>query len=101
MAAQNCPPPGQGIISICNPLGSESFEDLINNLINWVFNIALVVVPLMLIFAAFKFVTSEGKPEAVQQATDLIWWAVIGFVIILLAKGLVTLLKNILGVTTI
>ena len=87
------------IVCICNPLGTQSFEGLINNIINFLFRISLIIAPLMFIFAGFLFVTSEGNPEKVKQAKDLIWWTIIGFVIILLARGLVEMLQSMLGVS--
>ena len=89
----------QNIIKIENPLGTNTFEGLINNIINYLFTISLVIAPLMFIFAGFLFVTAEGKTEKVEKAKDLIWWTIIGFVIILLARGLVEMLQSMLGVS--
>jgi len=51
----------------------------------------------MLIIAGFLFVTSAGNPQQVAQAKSLILWVVIGLTVILLSKGLVTIITGILG----
>ena len=90
---------GQGSITITNPLGSLKFEDLLNKLSTFVFNIALVLAPVILVFAGLLFVTSGGKPEQVQKAKNLILWTIIGFAIITLSRGLIAILRQFLGIT--
>ena len=58
----------------------------------------MAIAPVMLIIAGFLFVTSGGSPERVQTAKKMMLYTLIGLVIILLAKGLITMLKSILGV---
>src|SRR3989338_9646842 len=57
---QTCPP---GQICLQNPLKSCSFTDLINNILTFIFNIALVVTPLMVVIGGFMFISAGGKPE--------------------------------------
>ena len=88
-------PPGK--TCICNPLNAPDFETLIGNVINFIFMIATVVAPLMILIAAFLFMTSGGNPDKVNRAKDIIVYTAIGYAIILFAWGLVSLLKDILG----
>jgi hypothetical protein len=83
---------------IDNPLQAESFEELIDNIIGFLFDIAIVLAPLMIIWAAFLFLTSAGSVEQVNQAKRIIFYTAAGFIIILLAKGFITMVKQILGV---
>jgi len=83
-------------ITFQNPLEADTFEELIDNVIDFLFNIALVLVPLMLIIGGFLFVTAGGNISQIDQAKRLIGWAVVGLIIVLLAKGLVDLLLEIL-----
>ncbi|MFQ6049551.1 MAG: pilin [Candidatus Paceibacterales bacterium] len=88
-----------GWIRIENPLTADTFGELVDKLINFIFTIAIVLAPLMIIIAGFLFVTSGGKPEQVAKAKTIITWTIIGFIIILLAKGIVALIDQILGVS--
>ena len=92
------PPPGGGNgFSIVNPLSAESLEELVENLIDFIFKIALVLAPLMIIIAGFLLVTAGGSIEQVTKARRIILWTVIGFLIVLLAKGIVAIIKGLLG----
>ncbi|XOB42123.1 MAG: hypothetical protein ACKKMP_01950 [Candidatus Nealsonbacteria bacterium] len=87
------------VIVIENPLAEGTqFEDIIDNLIDFIFNIAIVLAPLMVVIAGFLFVTAGGNLEQTQRARNIILWTIIGFLIILLAKGIMAVIENLLGV---
>lgn len=88
---------GAQVVEIENPLKAESFEDLINSLINFIFWISLAIVPLMVIIAGFYWLTAAGDLKKVKTALDIIKWTVIGFAIILFARGLVAIIRHVLG----
>jgi len=88
-------PPGQ--ICIENPLEADSFEDLINAVINFIFYIALGIAPLMVIVAAIYLITAGGNPDNVQKAKDIILYTCIGLLIIFLARALIAVVKAALG----
>jgi len=83
-------------VTIENPIDADTFEELIENIITFIFNIALALVPLMIVIAGVYFVTAAGNPEQVQKAKGIILYTLIGFIIILLARGFVEFLKQIL-----
>lgn len=90
------PPTGQ--VCICNPLKAEGFESIINNIIDFIFKIAIVLAPLMIVVGGFMFLTSSGDLQKVSQAKKLMIWAAVGFIIVLLAKGFMSMLESILGI---
>jgi len=90
-----CPP---GHICIENPLEAESFEDLLNSIVNFIFYVGIAIAPIMIMIAAFFFLTAGGDPKRVDTAKQIILWTVIGLAIILLAKGLISVLRQIIGV---
>jgi len=98
-----CVPPGGGggpgptIVNFPNPLGTTTFTGLINNIINFLFSIAVIVAPILLVIAGIIFMTAAGDPTRVSTARRMLLWTIVGFGIILISKGLVTLLQNILG----
>jgi len=83
-------------ITIEPPTGHKTFGDLIDAIVDFIFNIALVVAPLMIIIGGFYFVTATGDPGKVQTAKNIIWYTIIGFAIVLLAKGFATILTGLL-----
>lgn len=92
----SCPP---GKICIPNPLKAKSFEELILNIVSFLVRIAIPIMTLMIIIGGFYFVTAGGDPQKISQGKQLIKWALIGFIIILLAEGIIAAVKEILGIT--
>lgn len=86
------------IIRIENPLEAGSFETIIDNLIDFIFKIAIVLAPLMIIIGGILFVTAGGNIQQIGRARKLILWTAIGFLIVLLSKGIVGIINKILGV---
>jgi hypothetical protein len=84
------------IITITNPIKATSFGELVGGLLNFLWWIAVALVPLMIVIAGFYFVTAAGDPSKVEKAKGIILYTVIGFFIILLARGFVELLQRIL-----
>ena len=83
-----------GVIEIKSPIEATSIEALVNNLINFIFYIALAMAPLMIIIGAFYLLTAGGSPSRVETGRNIILYTLIGFVLILLAKGLVALIQQ-------
>ena len=83
------------LVEIKNPLKADSFQELILDIVDFLFNLAIPIMALMIIWGGFLFVTATGKEESIRQGKQLILWAIIGFIIILLAKGLIAFLQNI------
>lgn len=62
---------------------------IINTLANWVFSILLAIAVIMLLLAAFNWLTSGGNEEKVGSARKMLIWALVGIAVALAAKGLV------------
>lgn len=93
---RGCPTvPGQ--VVICNPLKVCDFQELVDKIIDFIFFVAIAIAPIMLIIAGFIFLTAGGNPQKISQAKSLILYTVIGFVVVLLAKGLIAILESVLG----
>ncbi len=70
--------------------GSENYElidvlYLIGNIISIFLILASVVAVIYIIIGGFKYVSSVGNPETIQQAKSTLLWAIIGLVICLAA----------------
>jgi len=87
---------GSGV-SLENPIKAKSFEDLIVNIINFLWRIAIIATPLMIVVGGIIITTSAGNPEQVRTGKNTIIWALAGFALILMSRGLFNLIKGIIG----
>ena len=71
---------------------------IVTRITNWIFGILMAVVVVMILWAAFEFLTAGGSPEKVGAARQKLTYAVIGIVVALLARSVVPIVKLILGI---
>jgi hypothetical protein len=81
-----------GVIS--NPITATSFTELVDAVIEWILNIAMVLAPLVLVYGGLTYITAAGDTSKMTQAKKIILYAVIGFILALLAKSLVDIFKE-------
>ena len=79
--AQTCPP-GQ----ICNPIQLGSFEAVIGAIASLLARVAIPLVSIFFIYAGFLFVTARGNDAKLKSAKDVLYYSVIGALIIVGAK---------------
>ena len=88
-------------ITFKNPFEKDfqnlTFEKLIENIVNFIFWVAMAIVPIVIIIAAYYLLTSGGDPEKVRTAKRIIFWTFIGLIIVLLGKGIISIIWQILG----
>jgi len=82
--------------TIPNPVPWDTLEELIGRLIEWIIGIALVVAPLIIVFAGFSYATAGGDPSKIEKAKTMLLYAAVGMAVVLLAKSLVDSLKKII-----
>jgi len=85
-------------ITLTNPIEQDTFDEFINAIIDVIFNLLLALMPIIIIIGAYFFITAGDDLKKVETGKKIIFYAIVGFIIVLAAKGLVTLLKNALGV---
>ena len=85
-----------GAIRICNPIQACEFNELIENIISFIFNVAVALAPLMIIIGAFYIMSAGGNPKRIETGKNIILYTVIGFAVILFARGLINIIQNIL-----
>ena len=88
-------------VTIENPLKAKTFWELIDNIINFIFYLAIAIAPIMFIIAGFYFITAAGDPEKINTAKKMILWTLVGLLIVMSAKGLIALFQEIFGITPI
>lgn len=90
-----CAPAGS--VVICPPTTHGTFADLVNSIIDFIYTIALVFAPIMFIVAGFTYITSIGEPAKVKKAYDIAFWTAVGLLIVLLSKGIIIVIQDVLG----
>ncbi|TSC98200.1 MAG: hypothetical protein Greene101447_163 [Parcubacteria group bacterium Greene1014_47] len=93
-----CPGITKSADAIQNPLKTLCFSGILDSILNVIFTLSLIVVPFVVIYAGFLYVTGGSNPAQITKARDTLIWTAIGFGVILIAKGLPFILKDILGI---
>ena len=84
-------------VTIPNPLTSNTITGLVDQVATWLLGVGLTISTIIIIWAAIVFMTSGGSEKRVTTARQTLWYAIIGIVILLLAKGVTSLVANFLG----
>lgn len=88
----------QGGIQIENPLEWESIEELIDRITDVVFYLVLVAVPVAVLIGAIYILISAGDTEKIKIGKNTIIYSLVGLVIVFLAKGIIALVRYVLGI---
>lgn len=83
-----------------NPLGLETFQDLVRLVGRAIFDLAIPIAVILIIYAGFLMITS-GAPGAAgnfKKGGQIIYYVSIGLAVIFIGRGFVTLIKSILDV---
>jgi len=70
---------------------------ILENIGNWIFVAAVLIVPVMVIIGAVMLLTGGSDPTRLAAAKRLLLWAAIGFGLALLSKGVFTAVRSIFG----
>lgn len=89
--------PGAGRTLPAGPKSGTALLDLVDVVTNWVFAIFTVLTVIFVLLAAFQFVTAGGDAEKVGEARQKLIWASVGIIVALASKGLVPVVRTIVG----
>jgi len=84
---------------LLNPLSATSTSALIENVGRFLIGVSTALVAIFILWGAFLLMTSGGSPERVEKGKKTIFYAILGFIVLLVAGGVATLIANILGGT--
>lgn len=84
----------QGSGKFENPLAFDDIQDLLAAILTAVMVISTPFVVFFLVYGGFKYVTAQGKPEQIKEATNSILYGVIGGVIIIASYTIIRIVKN-------
>ncbi len=75
----------------------DHYVTLLNTVIDWLFVILMIFAVIMLLWAAFLYLTAGDDEEKLKKAKSIIIYAVIAVVIAIVANGVPTLIRTFLG----
>jgi len=64
---------------------------------NWMFYFLIILSIIMIVVAAYMYLTSNGDPEKVGKATKSLTYAAVGIAVGILAKAIPVLIGSIIG----
>lgn len=71
--------------------------DMVNRITNWAFTALLAIVVIMVIVAGIMFTTAGGNPEAQTKARTILLYALVGFAVGMIARGIIALVTMIMN----
>lgn len=87
-----------GGTSLPNFLGEgATFPTLLERIVDFLLTLAGPLAVIMILWAAFLYITSSGNTSRIEQAHKVILWTVVGVGVLILSKGLISLIVDILG----
>jgi len=81
-----------------SPIRATDFDEMLTGIFSWLWPISSAIAVLMIIIGAYLFVVSSGDPKKIILGKKIIIYALVGLAIVMMAKGIVELVKLILGV---
>ena len=81
---------------ICPFSTYTSIEEVLAKVSDYLFLLAIVVCPLIIVIGAVIFLTSAGDPSRTRLGRSLITWAIIGLAVILSAKIFISIIDRII-----
>jgi len=71
--------------------------DMLDTIADWAFAILMGLAAIVLIIGGIQFITAQGSSEKVSSARQWLIWALVGVAVGVAAKGLVAVVRSILG----
>lgn len=84
-------------VELPNPIGIDTFGELVNVIGLWIFNLAIPIAVIVIIYAGILMLTAGGNPGKFQKGAKALWYAVLGLAIVFIGEGFVTLIESILS----
>lgn len=79
---------------LVNPLKADSLEELLMIVLDAAIKLGGIVITLALIWVGFLFVKAQGNPTEIKKAREALVYVVIGALILLGAKAILTVIQD-------
>lgn len=81
-------------VVFANPIKYGTIPQVINAIINFIMIVSIPLLAGVVIYGGLLMITSSGEPEKFNNGWKTILFAVVGFIVILLAKGIALAVNN-------
>lgn len=88
----------------------EIINDLPNNsgvgaanlatVLNWVYVAGGIIAVGVIVYAGIKYILSQGQPDKMKQASQIIAYAVVGLIVVVLAAAITAFVSGLIGGST-
>jgi len=75
----------------------EKIVGVLGTVAAWLFTILMALAVVMVVYAAFLYLTAAGNPERITSAKKTLIYAIVAIVVALVAGGIPVLILNLLG----
>ncbi len=79
-----------------NDPNTGDMQCIVNNITSWVLGLAGLVIVLMIVIAGVRYIVSAGNPNQTEGAKKTLVGAIIGLIIIILAKVLISIVVKLI-----
>jgi hypothetical protein len=83
--------------SIAGMLEGNNIIVLADRIVNWLIAIAIPIAVILIVYAGVLFITSRGNSSQVSQAKSILWSTALGFAILIVGKGFITVIRSLLN----
>ena len=83
-----------GINTLPNPLGITDLGGIIDKVMSALTVLAVPVVLAMIMYGAYKIITSGGDPAKAKDGGNVILYAAVGFGLLLISNGIVAIMQS-------
>ncbi|MFA5730168.1 MAG: hypothetical protein WC938_03045 [Candidatus Paceibacterota bacterium] len=86
-----------GLILVPYLASADAVTDTIENITDWIVSISIGLATLMYIVGGFLWMSDAGNVERVKIAKSIIMSTTIGLVVILMAKGMISIVSGLVA----
>jgi len=77
------------VIPPATPITSfQEILNVVNTLLSWIFTIFFIIAAIVIIFAAFNYLTAGGDEEKIKKAKQQLIYAIVAIAVALVARGI-------------
>ena len=92
---------GPGVSAPNSGLNSTgAIQTTLCQVINWMFYLLIIFAIIMVLVAAFKYLTAAGDPEKVKGASHTLLYAAVAVLVAIIAKAFPTLIGSFIGTSS-
>lgn len=84
-------------VTFANPIKYGTIPQVIDAIVNFLMIVSIPLLAGAVIYGGLIMITSAGKPEKFNEGWKTILFAIVGFIVVLLAKGITLAIKNFFG----